>query len=304
MFSKIKSGSKIGVLSPAWIPVSERFYNGCKYFEEKNISLKIGNSVKDQYKYFAGTDEKRAGDLHEMYLDPQVEAIICTRGGWGTLRFVNQLDYELIRANPKPLIGYSDITTIQNAIWHKSGVPSLSGPMLAVEFGKGISEFSEKHFWGYLNNSAPDYKVDLNQINSIVLNNGRSSGTLLGGCLSLVSHLLGTPYCPDFDGAILFLEDVGEEPYKIDRYFAHLKQAGVFDKINGLILGEFLDCTTDNVLSFSVDELIEEYFSVLNIPVIYNFPYGHGANKITMPIGANCVIDTKLNSLTLGNLFA
>jgi muramoyltetrapeptide carboxypeptidase len=304
MFKKISKGSTIGVLSPAYIPMKERVVNGVRYLEEMGYKVKFGNNINKQYGYFAGTDKDRTDDIHQLFADKEVSALLATRGGWGTLRFLDKLDFDLIKNNPKPFIGYSDITTLQLAIWKKTGIGSISGPMCAVEMGKGIHEFSEKHFWNYMNNNEDIYNIDLAETKSKILCEGAATGTLLGGCLSLVSFLMGTPYCPDFTDSILFLEDVGEKPYKIDRYFAHLKQAGVFNKISGLILGDFLDCEDEeDKNTFSIQSIIEEYFLDTSYPVIYNFPYGHGDIKITMPIGANTIIDIQKQNLVFENLF-
>ena len=304
MFKKISKGSTIGVLSPAYIPMKERVVNGVRYLEEMGYKVKLSNNINQKYGYFAGTDKERVDDIHQLFADNEISALLAARGGWGTLRFLDKLDFDLIKNNPKPFIGYSDITTLQLAIWTKTGMGSISGPMCAVEMGKGIHEFTEKHFWNYLNNNESDYNINLTETKSKILCEGIAKGILLGGCLSLVSFIMGTPYCPDFNNAILFLEDVGEKPYKIDRYFAHLKQTGVFDKISGLILGDFLDCEDeDDESAFSIQSIIEEYFSDASYPVIQNFPYGHGDVKISMPIGANAILDTKKQKLVFENLF-
>ncbi len=303
MFKKIGKNSTIGLVSPAWIPVMDRLTIGIRYLESKDLRVKRGDNLGKTYGYFAGTDDERIADLHQMYADPEVEMIICSRGGWGGLRLINQIDYELIKNNPKPLIGYSDITTLQLAIWAKTGIPSISGPMVGVEMGKEMNGFTEKHFWGQLFNNNQEYELDLGTTSSQTLIAGEAKGNLLGGCLSLVSHLLGTPFSPDYEGAILFLEDVGEQPYKIDRYLAHLKQTGVFDTIGGVILGEFLDCEDDNERSFTISELIDHYFSQATFPVIQNFPYGHGEVKFSMPVGVISSLDTNQKRFRVSNPF-
>jgi len=304
MFRRISEGSTIGVLSPAYIPLKERVTNGINYLEELGYKVKLSTNVNKKHGYFAGTDQERIDDIHEMFADDEVSAILANRGGWGTLRLLDKLDFDLIKNNPKPFIGYSDITTLQLAIWKKTGIGSISGPMCAVEMGKGIKEFTEKHFWNYINNNESKYNIDLTATPAKIMNGGKAQGTLLGGCLSLVSFLMGTPYCPDFGGSVLFLEDVGEEPYKIDRYFAHLKQAGIFDKISGLILGDFLDCDDEeDETTFSIQAIIEDYFSDAPYPVLYNFPYGHDDIKVSMPVGAHTVLDIQNQSLQFENLF-
>ena len=303
MFKKFSQNSTIGLVSPAWIPIQNRLDAGIRYLESRGLHVKRGNNLEKIYGYFSGTDKERLADLHQMYSDPAVEMIICARGGWGGLRLVDHLDYDLIKKNPKPLVGYSDITTLQLAIWAKTGIPSYSGPMVGVEMGKGIHSFTEKHFWDQIFNNRADYEFDFTATTSRIMVQGQATGTLLGGCLSLVSHLLGTPLSPDYHGAILFLEDVGEQPYKIDRYLAHLKQAGIFDKINGLILGEFIDCEDNDERSCSISEILNSYFSGAAFPVIQNFPYGHGEIKFSIPIGVKAILDTSRKQFRVNNPF-
>lgn len=301
MLRPIPPKGAIAVIAPAFPPDKEKLEKGIRYLQNKGFSVVRGRSLTARQGYFAGSDALRLDELHDMFANPQVDAIICARGGWGTLRLLEQLDYELIRQNPKALVGYSDITTLQLAVWHKARVPSFSGPMAAVEMGGGILPFTEEHFWGQMLNTQQDYRFEFKQSTAEIWRDGAASGLLLGGCLSMVAHQLGTPYCPDFNGAILFLEDVGEAPYKIDRYLAQLKMAGVFDGLAGLVLGNFLDCTDD--YGVPVREVLEDYFSAAPYPVVYDFPYGHGMKKFTMPIGVPAQLDTDSATLIVDNPF-
>ncbi len=301
---KLKRNPTAGVIAPAYIPVKERLEQGILYLENRGMHVKRGSTLSLTHGYFAGNDSQRLNDLHQMFLDPEVDLIICARGGWGGLRIADKIDYDLIANHPKPFIGYSDITTLQLAIWKMTGMPSLSGPMVAVEMGRGIEDFTEEHFWGQIYNRSENYTISLSESGGQIFRAGKAKGILLGGCLSMVTGLLGTPYLPDFTDTILFLEDVGEKPYRIDRYLAQLTQAGIFDKINGLILGKFEDCVEDpGEVSFSLPEIITDYFSHVNLPVIVDFPYGHGARKITMPIGGVCEIDTHSGIIAFANIF-
>jgi muramoyltetrapeptide carboxypeptidase len=304
MLRRLPDQATFGIVSPAYVPNAERLRCGIAYLQQRGCKIKKGRHLDEQYGYFAGQDQDRIADLHAMYRDPEVDIILCTRGGWGSLRLVDQLNYNLIRENPKPLIGYSDITTLQLAIWSRTGLPALSGPMLAVEMGKGISPFTEQHFWGQLLNTADKYEFNFSTTKTTVFRPGKTKGRLLGGCLSLVTTLLGTPYNPDYRDAILFLEDTGEKPYRIDRYLAHLQQAGIFNQISGLILGEFLDCTADEgEISFTLSEIFEHYLGKVNFPVLVDFPYGHGDHKFTIPLGVVADMDTSTASLLLDNPF-
>ena len=303
MLKKIVPGSTIAVIAPAFPPNKSKTKKGIEYLEKKGFKIVKGVSLNGNYGYLSAQDEQRAREINQFFADKSVDAIFCARGGWGTLRILDKLDYKIIAKNPKLLLGYSDITSLQLAIWQKCQVPSISGPMVAVEMGTGILDFTAKHFWDQLENSGKNYKIDLSSLTGIeYLKEGRCTGKLLGGCLSLIAHQLGTPYIPDFSNAILFIEDVGEKPYKIDRYLAQLRQAGVFEKISGLIAGEFIDCEDENG-SFTVKEIIEQYINDRNFPVIYNFPYGHQAKKIAMPVGVSAVLDSTKKYLTIQNPF-
>ena len=303
--NRLNKNGKIGIIAPAFPPNAEKLRKGIDYLLGLGFELDLGDSLTARQGYFSGSDSLRIDELHRMYADPSIDMIICARGGWGGLRLLDQIDYDLVKQNPKALVGYSDVTTLQLAFWHMSGVPSLSGPMVAVEMGSGILPFTAQNFWDQVNNTQSDFTYSFKEENIEVWQQGQAEGSLLGGCLSMVAHQLGTPYSPDYTGSILFIEDVGEQPYKIDRYLAQLRQAGVFDNINGLILGDFLDCEDEDADRgvVSLKELLQEYFADANFPVIYNFPYGHGMKKVTMPIGVQTKLDTNLSTLSLGNPF-
>jgi len=301
MLRPVPQKGTIAVIAPAFPPDSQKLETGIQYLQDKGFSVVRGRSLTARQGYFAGSDDLRVEEIHEMFANPGVDAIICARGGWGTLRLLDRLDYNLIRQNPKALVGYSDITTLQLALWQKAQLPSFSGPMAAVEMGSGILPFTEEHFWGQIFNPQNEYRCTFKQSGAEIWREGTATGILLGGCLSMVAHQLGTPYCPDFKQAILFLEDVGEAPYKIDRYLAQLKMAGVLEELSGLILGNFLDCTDD--YGVPVREVLEDYFSDASFPVIYDFPYGHGRKKCTMPLGVRAKLDTHPATLTVDNPF-
>ncbi len=305
LLKPIKPNSKLGILAPAYPPDADKLSKGIDYLKGLGYEIELGESLTSRYGYFAGNDQIRLNDLHHMFSDPNVDAIICARGGWGGLRLLDQIDYELIKNNPKLLVGYSDVTTLQLAMWQQARVASLSGPMVAVEMGSGILPFSSTHFWSQLNNTKNSYDFIFKNEDVEIWNEGIGNGTLLGGCLSLVAHQLGTPYSVDYQDAILFLEDVGEEPYRIDRYLAQLKQAGIFNKINGLILGDFIDCDDNNPdsSSFTLREILQDYFGQADFPIIFNFPYGHGMKKFSMPVGAQATLNTQQKSLKVQNLF-
>ena len=299
----LKKNATIGVVSPASRPTDEsRYKKGIDYLINLGYNVVESKHVLQEYGYLAGKDENRAQDLNLMLNDSQIDAIFCSRGGYGTPRIINDLDFEAIRKNPKVFVGYSDITSINLAILAQTGLITFSGPMVAVEMGKGIDPFTEDNFWktltsqeklGLLNNPVGQ-KLE-------VYKQGKAKGRLIGGCLSLINTMMGTPYFPDFDGAILFIEDIDEEPYRVDRYLAQFKMAGILDNIAGLVIGQFVDCDPSDPDKpyLNLSQIFDDYFSDLNIPIIANFAYGHVAVKNTMAVGVEAELDTEKGGLII-----
>lgn len=289
---KIEKGDTIGIVGLSSPVIKERLAKGIGYLQKQGYPVKLGKHLYDEYGYLAGKDTDRAADLNQMFLDPEVKAIFCTRGGYGIPRLLELVDYVSIRKNPKILVGYSDVTALQLAIFAKSRMVTFSGPMVAVEMGRGMSLFTETHFWNMITKTDGGSKL-VGQSSSLkALKRGKAEGRLLGGCLSLLCSLLGTPFFPDFRNAILFIEDVGEEPYRIDRHMTQLKLAGVFNQINGIVLGQFEDCIPKTMTrSLTLEQIIQDLTSDLNIPIVGEFPYGHIEAKYTMPLGVRVFLD-------------
>lgn len=302
---RLTPNGTIGVIAPAFRPNGQRLEKGIQYLTDLGYKIKRGESLKKEFGYFAGSDADRLSDLHTMFADDETDIIICARGGWGCLRLLDQIDYQLIANNPKAFIGYSDITTLQLAFWQKCQLPSITGPMVAIEMGAGIWPYTADHFWNLLNLEDKTFELSFRSNDVQIWNPGRAQGRLLGGCLSLVAHQLGTPYMPDFTHSILVLEDIDEEPYKIDRYLAQLRQAGVLETLSGVVLGNFIDCEDKNEQrnSYTVEQILKEYFGHRDYPVIFDFPYGHGMKKVSLPIGMKAVLDTGAHTLKIENPF-
>lgn len=301
--ARLSKTATIGVVSPASCPSDEQIYrHGISYLKKIGYNVTESGHVLDKRGYLAGDDGDRVNDLNKMFRDPAIDAIICSRGGYGAPRIIDQIDFQAIQNNPKIFVGYSDITSLNLAIWQKTGLVNFSGSMVAVEMGRGIDPFTEHHFWKMLNSdqpigllsNPPEYPVK-------VFNPGKAEGRLLGGCLSLVNVLLGTSYCPDFEKAILFIEDIDEEPYRVDRYLAQLKLAGILNQVSGIIVGQFIDCDPKDPEkpNLALDEIFKDYFRPLNIPIITNFAYGHGPVKHIMPVGVQAILDTELGGLII-----
>lgn len=288
---KLQPGDTIGIVTPASPMLSERLTRGIQYLQQRGFQVKIGEHVSDERGYLAGSDEARAQDLNELFANSEVDAIFCTRGGYGTPRLLDQIDYTAIKAHPKILVGYSDITALQLALFRKAQLVSFSGPMVAVEMCKGVDQVTERHFWQMLTEPTTKARlIDLNDAMKIV-KGGQATGRLLGGCLSLICSLLGSRFVPDFRNAILILEDRGEEPYKIDRMLTQLRLCGILNQINGLIFGQFVECDPKSTPSLSFDEVVKDLTADLDIPIIAEFPYGHLDVKYTIPIGVEACLN-------------
>ncbi len=280
--------------------LKERLKRGVAYLEKLGYRVELGKAVFQQHGYLAGDDQARLNDLHAMLADPQVHAVFSTRGGYGTPRLLEAFDYQQMQLAPKILVGYSDLTALQLAVFARTGVVTFSGPMVAVEMANGLDLFTERHFWPLLTD--PHHTVRMSGTNGPLgrLRGGVAEGTLLGGCLSLVCTLLGTPFQPDFRGAILFLEDVGEEPYQLDRKLMQLKLAGVLQQISGLVLGRFEDCVPKGSgPSLTLEQVWEEVLGDLPIPIATDLPYGHVPTKYTLPIGVRARLDADAGLLEI-----
>jgi muramoyltetrapeptide carboxypeptidase len=298
----LKKGDVIGIVSPASSPDDfTRIEQGVKYLESLGYRVKLGKHIFKRYGYLSSTDDERADDLNEMFADEKVKAIICVRGGYGTPRLLDKVDYNLIKKKPKIFVGYSDITALQLAIFKKTGLVTFSGPMLAVDIYSNFNSFAEEFFWRIL--TSREKKIEIKNPNGVELNtlkSGKATGTLLGGNLSLIASIMGTKYQPSFNGSVLVIEDIGEEPYRIDRYLSQLKNSGVLYKINACILGQFTDCAPkEPEKSLTLEQIFNDYLGNLRIPVISNLSYGHIPQKLTLPLGARVRVDAKRQKITI-----
>lgn len=299
---RLRPGDTIGIVTPASPMIPERLVKGIAYLQERGFKVIQGEHVYAQRGYLAGTDQERAADLNRMFADPEVKAVFCSRGGYGVSRLLERIDYQALRANPKIVVGYSDLTALELAIWQEVGLVTFSGPMVAVEMGKGIHPFTEEHFWRMLTAAGANGPLPHPEGQTLTcLRPGRARGRLLGGCLSLIAPLMGTPFMPDLEGAILVLEDIDEEVYRIDRYFAQFRSAGILDRIAGLVFGTFINwepSETDKPF-LTLEQVIDDYVSDLPIPVAAGLAYGHGEAKVTLPIGVQAELDADQGTLSI-----
>lgn len=296
---RLKHGEVIGLISPASSPEDlSRIDRGVNYLEKLGYRVEVGKSVGLKEGYLAGSDKQRLDDLHDMFKRKEVKAIFCIRGGYGSGRLLDKIDYNLIKKNPKIFVGYSDITALQSAFYAKTGLVTFAGPMVAVDFHDEVSAFTEEVFWRTITSDKKIGKLK-NPRNEkfFMLSKGRSVGRLIGGNLTVLSSLIGTDYFPRMKDAILLLEDINEAPYRIDRMVNQLRLIKVFKQVKGVVLGHFVDCVEPDPTksSFTLNEIIIEYFQKqIKLPVVYNVKHGHIKDNITVPFGVKCVLNASL----------
>lgn len=283
----LRKGDTISIISPAGPIKDENALNTAVfYLESKGYKVKVSPNALAKGDYLAGDDDFRLADLHEAFENPEIKAIICSRGGYGCARLLNRIDYELIERNPKIFLGHSDITAFLNNF----PMPTFHAPMAVGDFGVDkVDSITEKSFFEVVEGIKSHYiyeaKSDFN-----VINPGKSHGKLIGGNLSVLTSLLGTEYAPDFGGKILLLEDLNEPLYKIDRMFTQLKLAGIFEKIAGLVVADFGE--TEVPIDFLRGFLLDK-------PGIYGFYASHSKTKYTLPIGVEYTLDADKGTLEL-----
>jgi muramoyltetrapeptide carboxypeptidase len=294
---RLHKGGVIGLVAPASTPSSEEHIEkGATYLEQLGYRVKFGKHIRNTNGYLAGTDEERAADFNNMVRDKDVEAIFTIRGGYGTPRILHLIDYRSLKQNPKIIVGYSDITALQLALFRKIGLVTFSGPMTGTDMCNDVHPYTEEHFWRLITSTK---KIGLLKNPSDeplkILKHGKTFGHLLGGNLSLIACLMGTPFLPKLCGSILFLEDVEESPYRIDRMLVQLLNAGVLHGLAGLVFGKFTDCIPNNPSEphLTLDQIQKEYVEKIGCPIAANFQYGHIPRKLTIPIGLQAMLDTK-----------
>ena len=291
----LKRGDTIAVVAPAG-PIASRdvFDRGIAALERMGFRTRFDDRVFQSCRYLAGRDADRAGELAQAIEDPSVQAIIALRGGYGCARLVPLLNERRVRKNCKIFMGFSDLTTL-HLFLNNCGWITFHGPMAANEALAEISEEREKHLVSLLTD--PGYRPEFRfpQIES--WSPGTAEGVLTGGCLSLVAASLGTPYEIQTKGKILFLEDIGEPPYRIDRMITHLRLAGKLDSTAGIVLGHFSDCGVP-AEDHSIDDVLRDVLSGLDIPILANFPAGHIHDNWTLPLGVRARIDANERTLS------
>ncbi len=296
---RLKPGDTIGFVSPGGaIKNPDSLQKAITLFQNMGFNTKISEHALDRWGYYSATDKNRAEDIRFMFSDPEINAIIATRGGSGCNRLLPLLDYDLIKNNPKIFMGYSDITALCNAIFTKTGLITFHGPVVTSTW----NTFTRKYFQEILVDGIattfmnPDMSKDVHDVHTITP--GTTSGVLWGGNLSVLSTMAGSEFLPKPDGTILFLEDVEEDIYRIDRMLMHLKLTGILNKINGFIFAQCTTCEEDDP-GFSLIEILDQYIKPLEIPAWYGSMAGHIYDKFTLPVGSPVTVDASNGTIMM-----
>ncbi|NUN48771.1 MAG: LD-carboxypeptidase [Candidatus Brocadiae bacterium] len=283
---RLRPGATIAVISPASTPDPAALRRGIREIEKRGYRVRVGRFAGEKSDHLAGRDIDRLADLHDAFADPAVGAVFASRGGTGCTRLLDRVDYALIRRHPKIFVGYSDLTALQLALFARTELVSFSGPMVATNFDGGLPAFVERHFWPLLELPQPPQVVLGKPLTGA--GRGAAVGRILGGTLSILQTVIGTPYAPSFDGAILVLEDVGEEVRRIDRTLAQLRHAGIWERIAGVVFATWSDCTPQPALL----RTLRHYAGLLGgRPALFGLPYGHVDRTLTLPIGGMGRVD-------------
>ncbi|WP_224484519.1 S66 peptidase family protein [Robertkochia aurantiaca] len=293
-------GDRIGLVAPGYALSDQQFQKTLDNLKALGFEPVYTDRIRGQHGYLSNTDEARVADIHQMFEDPNIDGILCARGGYGSTRILDMIDYELIRQHPKVFTGFSDITALTNAITDRTGLITFHGPVgTTLE-----SAYSRQYFEQVL--GTPETRQELlpallsaenkeedPAYERYVISEGKASGALCGGNLSLLAAMTGTPYEPDYTGKIVFIEEIEEDPYRIDRMLTQLLQSPTFSKCAGLALGIFAGCDTpDNPLSFSLKDVLTDRLGQLNVPAAYGYSIGHIDDNLTLPVGCRATIDT------------
>lgn len=292
-----KKGDTIGLITPSGFINKEKLKKTIDTLQSFGLQAKYSDSVLEKDAYLAGTDQSRVNELHSMYLDNSTKAILCVRGGFGVTRILDKIDYSIIKKNPKPLIGYSDITALLSAVYKKTNIPGFHGIVGASEF----TEYTKNNFRTIFIENQEEIKIEQSETYSKhkeVLFPGKAEGIMIGGNLSLLTSLLGTDYDLDWSGKIVYIEEINEAPYKIDRMLTQLKLAGKFSNVKALIFGIFHKCNTKDFNirdedSYKVKEIIYEKIQELRVPTAYGFSFGHIDDQAIFPFGMPGIFDAE-----------
>jgi muramoyltetrapeptide carboxypeptidase len=269
-----------------------RIEAAARTLEARGLRVTLAANIDHHHRgYLAGDDDERLRELNHYLRSDEIDAFFFARGGYGAMRILDAIDYEAITANPRPIVGFSDITALHQAVAVRCGLASFHGPMLNLDWAEGLSAAVEEWFWSMLAGDAPlTHRFDRRQ----VVLEGDAEGVLFGGCLSLTTALTATPYDFWIDDGIWFFEDVDEPVYRIDRMLTHLRLTGRLKEIRAVVIGTLKGCGSDA----EIEALLHEFFGSSNIPVIRDLPFGHHGDNLLMPVGIPVRVSTRDLTLT------
>lgn len=298
--SPVKPGDTLAIVAPSAALAEDMAEKGLAFLRSLGYQLKLGRSVTAHDGYLAGPDILRAQDINDAFADDSVQGIICLRGGYGATRLLPLLDYETIAAQPKLFVGFSDITALHTVFLQRCGFSPIHGTMV-MSLGRNASDYTKTQFAYGLTHPFAAHTLALPencQLETLVP--GDVTGPLVGGNMMLISALTGTPYALQADGAILALEEVGEEAYALDRMLCQFEESGLIEKIKGLAFGEFYHCGPDEPADYewTVKDVITYYAKKWHKPAIWGLPFGHGADNAWLPLGQNVRLNASEPSLT------
>jgi muramoyltetrapeptide carboxypeptidase len=284
--------SHVAILAASGPSEMDRIAIGVRWLEKRGMRVTLAPNIATRHRdYLAGDDDVRAEELNRFLRDAQFDGYLFARGGYGSMRILDRIDYAAIAANPRPIIGFSDVTALHQAIAIHAKVAAFHGPMVNLDFHDGLSPAIEQWFWELLAGETPTWRFERED----VLQEGEAEGILFGGCLSLTTALTATPYDFWIDDGIWFWEEVDEKAYSIDRMLTHLRLSGRIPKLRGVIIGKLKGCGSESEML----DLLRDFFGSLGIPVVRHFPFGHYGDNLLMPIGASVRLSTGDGTLTI-----
>ena len=285
---RLGPGSVIGIAAPAGPFEPATLDRGVEVLRAMDFEVVVPDGLFDANGYLAGTDAHRADVLNRLFADPGIDAVMCARGGYGSLRILPLLDYARMAAQPKALIGFSDITALLTAVFSRCGLVTFHGPVVTT-----LADASKRTLAGLRAAVASDRPLTVRSEGATALRTGSASGPVCGGNLTTLCHLLGTPFAPRFRSRIVFLEDRGEAPYRVDRMLVHMRTAGCFEGIKGLVLGSFDDCGTPA----EIQAIVTDVFQGAQFPILAGVEAGHTEPNLTLPLGVRAALDAGRRTL-------
>jgi muramoyltetrapeptide carboxypeptidase len=305
----LRPGDTIGIVAPAGVVDRTKLERAVQRLTDRGFRTKTYRDLFETRGYLAGSDAARIAELHAAFADEECRAVFPARGGCGCIRIVGQLDFDLVRAHPKIFLGFSDNTVLHAAFWHAANLVTFHGPHPCDSYGRpeGPTELTERWLWQTLmaepGAHSGSYEISFDEATAAQMQTrvgGTAQGRLVGGNLALVCSLLGSPYELALENNILFLEDVNEPPYRIDRFLVQLKLAGNLERVAGIVLGQFTECVApDAVPSLTLAEVLDDHLGPLNCPMLSGFPSGHGEDNVTLPLGVDVELDADRKRLTV-----